>query len=76
MTDKEFERLRPGKSIVKVLIEDEWKTMLFKSFLCYTRENYDGYWMLCTEDLTNPYPDEIREDDWDVYSNCSEVIEY
>lgn len=76
MTDKEFGRLRPGKSIVRVLVEDEWKTMLFKCFLCNTGENYDGYWMLCTEDLSNPYPQEIREDDWDVYPNCSEVIKY
>ncbi len=76
MTDEEFDKLVPGKSIVKVLVEDEWKTMLFKCFLCYTGEDYDGYWMLCTEDLSNPYPHEIKEEDWDVYSNNAEIISF
>ena len=47
--------------------------MLVKFFMCNT-ENFDGYWMCCTEDLTNPYPDEVTDYDWSVYENHAEVV--
>ena len=37
-------------------------------------ENFDGYWMCCTEDLTNPYPDEVTDYDWSIYENHAEVV--
>jgi hypothetical protein len=49
--------------------------MLVKFFLC-NRNNFDGYWMCCTEDLSNPYPDKQMEDDWDVYANNADIISY
>ena len=75
MTDKEFEKVRPRKTVVKIKTDDGEKILLVKFFLCYTGEDYDGYWMCCTEDMSNPYPDEIREDDWQVYANNAEIVE-
>lgn len=49
--------------------------MLVKFFLC-NRDNFDGYWMCCTEDLSNPYPTKQMEDDWDVYVNNADIISY
>ena len=75
MTDKEFERVVPRKTIVNVHTDEGDKKMLVKFFLC-NQDNFDGYWMCCTEDLTNPYPTEVKEDDWDVYSNNADIISY
>lgn len=46
-----------------------------KFFLC-NPENYDGYWLCCTEDLTNPYPNELKDDDWNIYADKSEIVKY
>lgn len=76
MTDKEFEKIRPGKTILNVKTNEGNKKMLVKFFMCNQGSNYDGYWLCCTEDLKNPYPQECREEDWDVYINNCEVISY
>lgn len=73
MTQKEFEKIIPGKTIIRTT--DDNKEMLVKFFLC-DPENYDGYWLCCTEDLTNPYPSEIKEDDWNIYADKSEIVRY
>lgn len=75
MTKEEFNKVCPRKTIISVKTKEGEKKMLVKFFLCNS-EKYDGYWMCCTEDLTNPYPTEIREDDWDVYANNAEIISY
>ena len=75
MTDKEFENVVPRKTIVNVHTDKGDKKMLVKFFMCNT-ENFDGYWLCCTEDLTNPYPNEVTDNDWDVYKNNAEVIKF
>ena len=77
MTDKEFRKLRPGKSIIKTIIDGVEKTMLFKFFLCNPPgEPFDGYWMLCTEDMKNPEPYKILDSDWETYDNLCDVISF
>lgn len=75
MTEEEFKKVQPGKTILKVKTHEGDKTMLVKFFLCDI-EGFNGYWMLCTEDLSNPYPREIKEEDWDVYTNDAEIISF
>ena len=75
MTKEEFEKVVPRKTIVNVHTPDGDKKMLVKFFLCST-DHFDGYWMCCTEDMTNPYPTEQKEEDWNVYSNNAEIISY
>ena len=75
MTDKEFEKVVPRKTIVNVHTDKGDKKMLVKFFLC-NRDNFDGYWMCCTEDLSNPYPDKQMKDDWNVYANNADIINY
>lgn len=75
MTNEEFNKIRPGKTIIKAKTKDGEKTMLVKFFLCNT-ENYDGYWLCCTEDLSNPYPYTQKDDDWNIYPNQSEIISF
>ena len=66
MTKEEFNKLVPRKSILKTKINGIEKEVLLKFFLCNTND-YDGYWLCVTEDLTNPKPDEILETDWETY---------
>ena len=75
MTLEEFKKVTPGKTIISVKTNEGEKTMLVKFFLC-DRDKFDGYWMCCTEDLSNPYPREQRDDDWNVFTNNSEIIKY
>lgn len=75
MTQEEFNKIIPGKTVIKTIINEEPKEMLVKFFLC-NPENYDGYWLCCTEDLTNPYPNELKEDDWNIYADKSEIVRY
>lgn len=75
MTQKEFNKIIPGKTVIKAIINEEPKEMLVKCFLC-NPENYDGYWLCCTEDMTNPYPYELKEDDWNIYADKSEIVRY
>lgn len=75
MTDKEFEMVVPRKTIINVHTNEGDKKMLVKFFLC-NRDNFDGYWMCCTEDLSNPYPVKRMEDDWNVYANNADIISY
>lgn len=75
MTDKEFERLVPGKSILRTEINGVIKEVLFKFFLC-NPGNFDGYWMCVTEDMTNPEPQKVIDTDWETYSNLCEVVKF
>lgn len=75
MTEEEFIKVKPRKTIVKVKTDEGEKTMLVKFFLC-NQNNFDGYWMCCTEDLSNPYPTEQKDDDWDVYANNCEIVSF
>lgn len=73
MTQEEFEKLIPG-TILDVETSEGIKRMIFKFYLCNT-ENFDGYWLCCTEDLSNPYPEEFRDDDWEVTAEHAEVVD-
>ena len=75
MTREDWNKISPGKTILDVETDNGYKKMLVKFFMCNT-ENFDGYWLCCTEDLTNPYPNEATDDDWDVYKNNAEVIKF
>lgn len=75
MTREDWNKISPGKTILDVETDNGYKKMLVKIFMCNT-ENFDGYWLCCTEDLTNPYPNEVTDDDWDVYKNNAEVIKF
>ena len=75
MTREDWNKISPGKTILDVETDNGYKKMLVKFFMCNT-ENFDGYWLCCTEDLTNPYPNEVTDDDWDVYKNNTEVIKF
>lgn len=75
MTRDDWNKISPGKTILSVETDEGEKKMLLKFFLCNS-ENFDGYWMCCTEDLSNPYPEEIKEDDWNVYMEHAEVISF
>ena len=75
MTRDDWNKISPGKTILSVETDEGEKKMLFKFFLCNS-ENFDGYWMCCTEDLSNPHPNEIKEDDWNVYMEHAEVISF
>lgn len=75
MTKEQFDRLIPGKSILKTEIVGIKKEVLFKFFLCNT-EKFDGYWLLITDDMTNPEPHEVLETDWQTYYNLCEVVKF
>ena len=74
MTEKEFSRLSPGRTILDVKTDESVKRVIFKFFLC-DHENFDGYWLCCTEDLSNPYPNEVRDDDWNVTFEYAEIVD-
>ena len=74
MTEEEFGKLRPGKSILKTLINEAEKEVLFKFFLCNTGEDYDGYWLCVTEDMSNPEPHKMLDSDWETYANLCEIV--
>jgi len=75
MTNNEFKKVVPRKTIVNAHTDEGNKKMLVKFFLC-NQDNFDGYWMCCTEDLSNPYPNEVTDDDWDVYPNNADIINF
>jgi len=54
MTDEEFKYVTPGKTIIDATTKEGTKRMIVKFLMCNS-EKFDGYWMCCTEDLTNPY---------------------
>lgn len=75
MTETEFKKLTPGKTLLKTVIDGKETTVLFKFFLC-DPNNFDGYWLLVTTDLSNPSPSEIVEGDIETYDNLCEVVEF
>lgn len=76
MTQEEFGKLIPGKSILKTEINGEEKNVLFKFFLCNTGVNFDGYWLCVTEDFSNPNPQEVMNTDSETHVNLCEVIKF
>lgn len=72
MTQEEFEKIKPGKTIIK----SDGVEMLVKFFACNPGEKFDGYWLCCTEDLSNPFPTEFKDDDWNIYPDSCELIKY
>lgn len=76
MTQEEFSKLIPGKSILKTEINGEEKNVLFKFFLCNTEVNFNGYWLCVTEDFSNPNSKEILATDWETFYNLCEVIKF
>lgn len=76
MTQEEFGKLIPGKSILKTKINGEERNVLFKFFLCNTGVNFDGYWLCATEDFSNPNSKEILATDWEIFYNLCEVIKF
>ena len=75
MEPEDWNKISPGRTIISADTDEGTKEMLVKFFLCNS-ENFDGYWLCCTEDLTNPYPQEIRDDDWNIYPNHAEVVSF
>lgn len=75
MTQEDFNRLIPGKSILRTEINGVEKEVLFKFFLCNT-DNFDGYWLCVTEDMTNPEPHKTLDSDWETYDNLCEVVKF
>ena len=75
MTREDWDKINPGTTILNVETDEGEKKMLVKFFLC-NAENFDGYWLCCTEDLSNPYPRERKEDDWNVCIEHAEVISF
>ena len=74
MTSEEFAKLIPGKSVIKTVNENgESKELLFKFFVC-DQDDYQGYYMCCTEDMSNPEPHKITDTDIFTYANISELI--
>ena len=71
MTREDWNKISPDKTILDVETDNARNNLRH----CNT-ENFDGYWLCCTEDLTNPYPNEVTDDDWDVYKNNAEVIKF
>ena len=74
MTQAEFNKLSPGRTILDVETDEGIKRMIFKFFLC-NPEIFDGYWLCCTEDLSNPYPNEEKEDDWEVSFEYADIVD-
>lgn len=74
MTFEEYNKLSPGRTILDVETDEGVKRMIFKFYLC-KREEVDGYLLCCTEDLSNPYPDEGKVGDWEVGFECAEVVD-
>ena len=74
MTKQEFNVLRPSETILKTTIDGVEKIVLFKFFLCNKGDNFDGYWLCVTEDLSNPHPSKIVEKDIETYSNLCEIV--
>ena len=76
MTRAEFNKLSPGRTILDVDTGEGVKRMIFKFFLCDPNpEKFNGYWLCCTEDLSNPYPNDFKDDDWEVSYDCAEVVD-
>jgi hypothetical protein len=75
MTSEQFDRLIPGKSILKTEINGVEKEVLFKFFLCNT-ENFDGYWLCVTENMKNPESHKMLDTDWQVYYNLCKVVKF
>lgn len=53
MTLEDFNKLSPGRTIIDVKTDEGVKRMIFKFFM-YNTENFDGYWLCCTENIMNP----------------------
>lgn len=75
MTTDEFDKLRPGKSVLRIFIDGKEKEVLFKFFICNIGEHYDGYWLVVTEDMSNPEPQKVLENDIETFFNLCQVIE-
>lgn len=75
MTQEEFKKLIPGKSILRTTINNVEKEVLFKFFLC-NPYNFNGYWLCVTEDMTNPEPAKILDTDWETYDNLCEIVKF
>lgn len=75
MTQEEFRKLVPRKSVLKTEINGVEKEVLFKFFLCNKRD-FDGYWLCATEDMTNPEPTRFLDTDIGVYYNQCEVVKF
>lgn len=74
MTKEEFNKLKPRKTILKTIINGVEKVVLFKFFLCDKGDDFDGYRLCVTEDLSNPYPSEMVENDIETYFNLCEIV--
>ena len=76
MTQEKSKQLIPGKSILKTKINGVEKDVLFKFFLCKTGDDFDGYWLCVTEDLTNPEPRKQLDTDFETYYNLCEIVKF
>lgn len=76
LTDEQFDKLIPGKSVLRTEVNGVVKEVLFKFFMCYQGDAYDGYWLVCTEDLSNPNPHERLDTDWHTYANLCDLVRY
>lgn len=72
MTEQEFNKLNPGKTLLKTTIDGVEKIVLFKFFIC-NKDDFDGYSLCVTEDLSNPYPSQVVKEDIETYFNLCEI---
>ena len=75
MTQEEFRKLVPGKSILRTKINGIEKEVLFKFFLC-NKKGFDGYWLCVTEDMTNPEPTKVLDTDIEVCYDKCEIVKF
>lgn len=75
MTQQEFNRLIPGKSILKTEINGVEQNVLFKAFLC-NPDDFSGYWILATNDTPSPEPFKILDTDFQKYAEECEVVSF
>lgn len=76
LTDEQFDKLIPGKSVLRTEVNGVVKEVLFKFFMCYQGDAYDGYWLVCTEDFSNQNPHERLDTDWHTYANLCDLVRY
>ena len=73
ITSEEFGKIIPRKTVIKADTEDKGIVDLLVKFFACNSENYDGYWVVCTDDFSNPNPSTINSTDYNIYIN--QIIE-
>ena len=75
MTLEDLNKINPGKTILNVKTDDGYKKVLIMFFI-YNPENFNGYWLGCTDDLSNLCPNEVTDDVLDGDANNAAIMSY